>query len=134
MTYKEIKALTQVLLSGDMTYPDDEVESLMILKYALEEVALSADTAILSYPIAEKDTNDRSIIRITEQERVVFRATLPTTDESVIEIDEGLVFAVARYMASFVSSDKMQYHYSIADKIVTRYNQNTMLISGVLNG
>jgi len=133
MTYGQIKALTQVLLSGDMSYPSDEVESAMILKYALEEVALTADTAVLSFPLEELGMYpERSIIRVTEQDRVVFRAKLPVDDESKIEMDNGLMFAVARFMASFVSVENKQYHFNVAHKIVTRYNQNNAYINGVI--
>ena len=126
MTYKRLKNLTQLLLSGDTVLPvDDDEELLPLLEYALEMVAYAAETQVL-----RSTDNTQEFIRDSYKDAGEFirRAKLPVSNEDIIDIDEGLIFAVARKMAAFVSQEKFNYHDSVGDAIIAKFNESIVAL------
>ena len=50
---------------------------------------------------------------------------VPLVDEDILDIDEELTFAVARYLASYLSKEKGGIHVNAADRIIKDYNAKT---------
>jgi len=117
LTYEGFKFLVGGLLPGDNVLPSSDDVILPLLNYALTTTATKADslhlmtlsTAVPSLRLAQGDY----LIRTPE---------LPEDDVDVIDIDEELIFAVARYMASYISKDKGGIHVQAADRIILDYN------------
>jgi hypothetical protein len=119
MTYKDLKYLTGALLIGDVVMTKDDDELLMLLRYAFERIANEADALKL---FTVEDPNQR-IVRNGPGGLYVRMPKPPEYEEDELDLDEELCFAVARYMCSFVSSEKAQLHTQEASKIINSYNQ-----------
>jgi len=117
MTWGRLQALVSALLSGDNTLTKDVEGRLALLEYAFEEVLMLADVTGLT--VLDQNGNQ---IRATIG-GYVNRPQLPETDEDDINIDKGVIFAVARLMASYVSRDKFQIHKKEAEEIIRRFNR-----------
>jgi len=135
MTYKKMKDLSSIMLSGDMSFPDNEAEATVLLQYALEEIGLTAYSEKLIVKDIPELTTGREIMDIMPDGKVKLRPMLPTSDDDIVDIDEGLCYPVARFMASVISMEKMEYHRNIAFKEVEKYNKRFISISErVANG
>ena len=123
MKWSRLQKLTEGLLAGDHTLPKDSECRVALLEYALEEVATRAETLVLQFTKEEADTNNRDVLRQSYNDKVVVRAILPSGDSDEIDIDESLVFAVSRLIASFVSKEKFSLHDKRATEIISRFNE-----------
>jgi len=119
MTYKRFKSLVSALLIQDVTLTEDNDELLGLLEYAYNKVAMEADSVHLT---VLTPFGWRIARQITENQFIRF-PNLPETDEDELDIDESLVPAIARYVCSFVSTLKTQYHEELAKDIIRKYNQ-----------
>lgn len=113
-----------MLLSGDTVIPDDEDVWLPLLGYALEIVAYKANTQVLLTTDSTREFIRDSSMGVDGQ--FVRRAVLPSDDAQEIDMDEGLVFAVSRLIASSVSREKFGIHYTAALAIINNYNESIL--------
>lgn len=124
MTYEGLKYLTTGLLTGDNVLPGDADVLLGLLKYALTTTAMKADSLHLMTLSTTAD-----VLRLAQGDYLIRMPELPEDDEDEIDIDEELIFAVARYMASYISSKKGGIHVQAADRIILDYNAKTYEIT-----
>ncbi len=119
MTYGELKNLVSALLIGDhnLTKEDDQV--IMLLDYAFDRVANEADAISLM----TTDSESNVIVRNGPGALFIRKPRLPSNDDASIDVDPELTYAVARFMASFVSREKVQLHQQEAKVIINRYNE-----------
>ena len=117
MTWCRLQALVSALLSGDNTLTKDIEGRLALLEYAFEEVLMLADVTGLTL----SDQNGNQIRNTTGG--YVNRPSLPETDEDEVNIDKGVIFAVARLIASYVSKEKFSLHRKEAEEIIRRFNR-----------
>ena len=120
MTYAEFKSLTSGLLTGDNVLPQDADVLKGLVQYALTTVATQAESLHL---MTLSTTTD--ILRLGAGDYLIRTPEVPTNDNDVIDIDEELVFAVSRYLASYVSKGKGGIHVNAADRIIKDYNAKT---------
>jgi hypothetical protein len=119
MTYAELKTLTSALLSGDTNVPVDE-KFLQLVKYGFSKIADEADALKL---ITAKDSNER-IIRNGPGNSYVRMPRTPENQEDELDLDEELCYALAEYIASFISNtNKVSLHIQNAQEIIRKYNQ-----------
>ena len=119
MTYKDLKHLVNVLLTGDVTLTQNDDEIIVLLRYAFERVANEADALKL---FTTEDPNER-IVRNGPGKLFVRMPKVPEFEEDEIDVDEELCFAVARFICSFISTQKVDLHLREASKIINSYNQ-----------
>ena len=117
MTYKMLQVLTAGLLIGDNKLPTDEEVLLGLVSYALTTTAALADSRILMTLDSAAD-----VMRLGVGDYFIRRPSLPALLSDVIDIDEELCPAVARYIASYVSKDKGGIHVQAATRIILDYN------------
>jgi len=115
-----LQNLTKGLLTGDNALPADPDVLLGLLKYALTTVATKADSLHLMTLSTTAD-----ILRLSQGDYLIRNPILPEDDIDEIDIDEELVPAVARYLASYISSEKGGIHVKAADRIILDYNAKT---------
>jgi len=124
MKWGRLKQLTEMLLSGDSAFPiDDEEKALALLEYAFESVAIKANVQCLVVHDDSDENLKSNIVRVDNLGQLIRRPILPKSDNEELDIDDGLIFAVARLMASFLSVEKYQLHYATADSIMLKYNE-----------
>jgi len=119
MTFKDLKSLTSVLLTGDVVLPENSDQFIMLLRYSFERVANEADALKL---FTTENPNER-IVRNGPGGLFVRMPHVPEYEEDEIDLDEELCFAAARYICSFVSAQKAPLHIQEAGKIINSYNQ-----------
>jgi hypothetical protein len=119
MTYKDLKHLVNVLLTGDVVLTKNDDEIIALLRYAFERVANEADALKL---FTTENPNER-IVRNGPGKLFVRMPKIPEFEEDEIDVDEELCFAVARFMCSFISTAKIEVHLSEASKVINSYNQ-----------
>ena len=117
MTYDELKNITSGLLVGDVALPQDEDVLRGLVKYALTTVATQANSMRL---MTLDET--RPILRLARGDYYIRVPDTPEDDVDLVDIDDELVFAVARYIASYISKDKGGIHVNAADRIIKDYN------------
>ena len=117
MTYGELKSLTSGLLIGDTLLPLDSEVLKGLVQYALNTVATQADS--LHLRTLNKDAN---ILRLAQGDYFIRTPQIPNKDTDFIDIDEELTFAVARYLASYISKEKSIFHMREADRVIKDYN------------
>jgi len=118
MTWKRMKALVSALLSGDHILPDDEESRIALLQYALEETVDLSQA--LKLEVSEDEPVDAILIGYNNMK---FRKpNLPINDDSEIDIDDGLTYAVARFMTSYLSMEKFNVHRGMAKELCKRYS------------
>ena len=117
MTYGRLKSLTKALLIGDNTLPKDADELLGLLEYAYHMVSNKAEALHLLTMNQNDDINRRAI-----GDWLSRTPELPASDNDELDIDNELGFAVARYIASFVSKNKPAVHEAEAMKVIDDYN------------
>lgn len=120
MTYSTLKSLTTGLLLGDNTLPTDAEVLKSLVNYALTTVATQAESLHLMTL-----STTANVLRLSQGDYLIRMPELPTLDADVIDIDEELSFAVARYIASYVSREKGGIHVNAADRIIKDYNAKT---------
>lgn len=116
-----LMATAEAIISREDSFPECELARIGILQYALERVAMKA----YSRKLITSDKS-REVIKIYDEESNLFvaRPLLPLNDEDEVDIDEGLVFAVIEFMASFLSLEKHVYHEQKALGMITDYNNS----------
>jgi hypothetical protein len=119
LTYTVLKNITAGLLIGDNALPEEDV-LLSLLQYALTTTAMQAD----SLHLMTLSTNVK-ILRLAQGDYLIRAPELPVDLEDPIDIDEELTFAVARYLASYLSREKGGIHVNAADRIIKDYNAKT---------
>jgi len=148
MTYGVLKAITTGLLTGDNVLPTGEGVLEGLVEYALTTVAMQADSLHLMTlsttagvlrlaqgdylirrpvaPITVTAAVDALAVDATVEDTTAAKAadTLATINQ-LIDIDEELTFAVARYVASYVSREKGGIHIQAAERVILDYNAKT---------
>ena len=142
MTWGRLQFLVKGLLSGDYDLPEDEEVKTALLQMAMEEVCNISSP--LSLYIKEDNTqvlNNREIIRQFRLEvgrdedtglpktinGFIIRPLLPSTVDDIIDMDEGLIYAVARLMASYIANiENKIYHKKEAYSIMDLYKVNVV--------
>ena len=117
MTYGTLKSITTGLLTGDNNLPTDEGVLLGLVQYALTTVATQADSLHLMTL-----STTANILRIGQGDYLIRTPEAPEDDVDMLDIDEELTFAVARYLASYFSKEKGGIHVNAAARIITDYN------------
>ena len=123
MTYESLKYLVEGLLTGDNTIPSNDAVVLSLLQHALTTTAMKADSLHLMTL-----STTSNVLRLAQGDYLIRMPILPEDNEDEIDIDEELIFAVARYMASYISSKKGGIHVQAADRIILDYNSKTWAI------
>jgi len=140
MTWGRLKLLTKGLLSGDYDLPEDEEIRVTLLQMAMEEVCNVSSPLSLYFKSTNTEVlGNREIIRQFKMETecdsntglpitvdgYIVRPFLPSTDNDIINMDEGLVYAVARLMSSYIANmENKSYHMNEATKIMEMYKIN----------
>ena len=120
MTYGEFKDLATGLLIGDNKLPPTPGVLSGLVKHALTTVAMQAESLHLMTLSTTAD-----ILRIAHGDYLIRKPIAPVLDTDVLDIDEELTYAVARYLASYISKDKGGIHVNAADRIIKDYNGKT---------
>lgn len=120
MTYGVFKNITSGLLIGDRQLPTDADVLLGLVQYALTTVATSADSLHLMTL-----NSSGNILRLGQGDYLVRTPNVPVEDTDILDIDEELVFAVARYVASYISAEKGGIHVNEAVRIIKNFNAKT---------
>lgn len=119
MTYGVLKNIVTGLLVGDNVLPNDDAVVRGLVEYALITVATQAD----SMHLMTLD-NTGNTLRIARGDYYIRVPNTPGVDDESVDIDRELVFAVARYIASYVSSNKGGIHVQAANRIILDFNSN----------
>ncbi len=117
MTLKRLKATTNGLLTADNVLTEDPEALLGLLEMAFSDVTAHADALHLMTLNRNGD-----IFRLAQGKYVVRVPELPATDEDELDIDNELCFALARFMASYMSDKKSSIHFAEAKRLITNYN------------
>ena len=117
MTYLGFKHLVTGLLLGDFKLPQEPAVINSLLEYALTTVAMTAD-AMKLMTLTPSDP----ILRLGPGDYFVRKPALPESDTDELDIDNELVFAVARLVASMISKTKGGIHVNAANRIILDYN------------
>ncbi len=120
MTYLQLKYLIIGLLTGDNKIPQEEFVLQSLVGSALLTVANKADAVKLMTL-----DPDVPILRLGQGDYFVRKPIEPINDDDIVDIDDELIPAVARYVASMVSKEKGGIHVNAADRIVLDYNGKT---------
>ena len=117
MTFWTLKNITRGLLTGDNVLPNDDNVVKGLVSYALITVATKADSMHLM-------TLDSSlnILRAGRGDYFIRVPATPVLDDEELDIDRELTFAVARYLASYISKEKGGIHVNAADRIILDFN------------
>lgn len=117
MTYKMFRSVTTGLLTGDNTLPDDEEVMQGLTGYALTTVATQADSLHLMTL-----STTANVLRLAHGDYLIRTPELPEFDDDLMDIDDELTYAVARYVASYLSAEKGGIHVNAAKRIILDYN------------
>ena len=124
MTYGLFKAITTGLLTGDTVLPQNSDVLKGLMQYALTTVATQADSLHLMTLSTTVD-----VLRLAQGDYLIRMPVPPVVDTDLLDIDDELAFAVARYLASYVSKEKGGIHVQAADRIIKDYNAKTYEIT-----
>lgn len=124
MTYGTLKDITKGLLIGDNTLPNDDEVLIGLFSYALMTVATEADSLHLMTLNTSAD-----ILRLAQGDYLIRKPAIPAFNTDMVDIDDELVFAVARYVASYLSKEKGGIHVNAAKRIILDYNAKTYEIT-----
>lgn len=123
MKYTSFVSLVKGLLIGDNAFPNDINIQVSLLGYAYDKVANEADALRLFKVDAKGD-----ILRGGPGDIYVRKPNLPEITNNTIDInyeidiDDDLCYPLARYLASFITKEKMLYHEQEAEKLIRVYN------------
>ena len=120
MTYGMLKSLTAGLLTGDNVLPTDPDVMQSLVGYSLTTVATQADSLHLMTL-----STTANVLRLAQGDYLIRVPLVPEDDVDVMDIDEELAPAVARYIASYLSRDKGGIHVNAAKRIILDYNSKT---------
>jgi hypothetical protein len=120
MTYGRLKDLVSGLLTGDFQLNVSDGEMLGLLEYAYIMLADNAD--VLRLFSLSKD----NVHRIGISDFNIRQPKLPDREDEELDIDNELCPAVARYIASFLSKTKAQWHEQKALEIINNYNAKVL--------
>ncbi|MCK5848330.1 MAG: hypothetical protein KAH01_03955 [Caldisericia bacterium] len=118
MTYGNLKNLVRALLIGDNTLTKNNDEILVLLEYAFDKTANETDALKLFIT----DVPENQILRQGPGRQFVRKPALPIADDEELDIDNELCFVVARFIASFVSREKVAVHVAEAQNLIRFYN------------
>ena len=118
MTYGNLKNLTSALLIGDSVLTKNENEQLVLLEYAFDRISNEAD----AMKLFTTDVASNRILRQGPGKQFIRKPELPKINTDVLDIDNELCFVAARFIASFVSREKMVFHDNEAQKLIRMYN------------
>lgn len=124
MTYDTLKAITSGLLTGDNVLPKDDLVLQGLVTYALTTVAMQADSLHLMTLSTTAD-----VLRLAQGDYLIRRPQVPVLGTDIMDIDEELTFAVARYLASYISKEKGGIHVQAATRVIKDYNGKTYEIT-----
>jgi hypothetical protein len=120
MTYETLLNMTKGLLIGDNKLPDDPEVLLSLVQYALITVAQKAESLqLMSLSPTE------NILRLGEGDYLIRVPETPEDMEDAIDIEDELIPAVARYIASYLSKQKGGIHVQAAERIILDFNAKT---------
>ena len=123
MTYKKFKVLLRGMLLGDSIVPEDDETLLALFEYGLVMVSEKAESLHLL------TLNKAEIVqRLATGSYMIRKPELPEKDDDEIDIDEDLCFALARYVASFISKLRPDVHVVEAEKMISIYNHKVYQI------
>ena len=123
MKYKKFKVLLRGLLHGDNIVPSDDETLLGLVEYSLNMISERAESLHLL------TVNKAEIIqRMATGSYMIRKPELPEKDDDEIDIDEDLCFALARYVASFISKLRPDVHVVEAEKMISIYNHKVYQI------
>jgi len=120
LTYSTLQKLTTGFLTGDNVLPSDPEVTLVLLQNALVATAMKANSLHLMTL-----STTANVLRLADGDYLIRMPELPTADTDTIDIDEELTFAVARFMASYISRDKGGIHVQAANRTILDYNAKT---------
>ena len=120
MTYSLLKSITSGLLTGDNTLPTDADVMSGLVQYALTTVATQAESLHLMTL-----STTVNVLRLAQGDYLIRTPVAPEDDVDEIDIDEELTFAVARYLASYLSQEKGGIHVQAATRIIKDFNAKT---------
>jgi hypothetical protein len=125
MNWKEFQLLVSGLLANDIEIPFDTGVSIELLRKAMWTVAETSDTQTLKEAYTAGTTIDILRQHGKYDELYIRKFKLPTKDSDKIDIDDLLIFAVAHYYVSYISSsiDLKVYHETKAVETVAMFNQ-----------
>jgi hypothetical protein len=113
-----LKNLVRGLLTGDFPPNLTNDEMIALLMYAYQTISDEAD-ALHLFTLNKIETD---IYRQAIGDYVIRFPELPKSDDDELDIDSELVPAVARYIASYLSKEKMVWHEKKAKEIINNYN------------
>ena len=116
MTYGRLKGVIRVFLTGDNVLPKDPEDVLAALEVAFIQIANQTTALKLLTP-----NIDSTIIRQGPGNFYVRMPVLPDSDADELDIDNELVPAVGRIIASYISKDKSALHSFEAEKLIRDY-------------
>lgn len=117
MTYGRLKATTTGLLTGDNVLSNDPEVLLGLLEMAFNDTVTHADALHLMTL-----NKDNDVARLANGPFLMRYPALPTRDEDDMDIDNELCFPIARFLASYISSEKARVHFSEAKRLIRDYN------------
>lgn len=120
MTYLRLKSLIKGMLVGDNVIPQEEDTVIALVETALLTTATKADSLHLMTLSTTAD-----VLRLAQGDYLIRMPVPPTLDTDLIDIDEELTPAVARYVASYISAKKGGIHIQAAERIILDYNAKT---------
>jgi len=120
MRYDIFKKLTQGFLAGDYTIPDDNDVVLALLQGALIETAMRANSVHLMTMSESEET-----LRLGPGDYLIRMPKLPVDDVDELDIEEELIFVVARLFAASVSAANQALHMQLAERMILDYNGKT---------
>ena len=118
MTYGNLKNLTSALLIGDSVLTKNENEQLVLLEYAFDRISNEAD----AMKLFTTNVEENRILRQGPGKQFIRKPELPKINTDILDIDNELCFVAARFIASFVSREKMVFHDNEAQKLIRMYN------------
>ena len=119
MTFNDLKLQASMLLTSENKLPKDNDTLKASLKFAYIELADMATP--LKWLTLNKDYG---IMRQGPGDYLVRMPEMPIDNTDELDIDEELVPAVARMLASYIAKDirTKQYHRSLAEQLMKRYD------------
>lgn len=143
MTRDHLYALVTGLLSSDgSALPSDiDGERLALLEMAMEMTVMMSEPALLTYSISDWNNGSLSNRRFVRSStvgpnadrgeydvKIIVAPRLPQEGSEELDMDHGLCFAVARYMASLCCKlDSYSLHIKSAENICKEYTSQTII-------
>ena len=121
MTYGRLKDAIKVLLIGDNEIPTGgELVAALEMAY----IEISNKTTALKLLTVNKDN---AIMRMGPGDTYIRMPALPRDDTDELDLDNELVPAVARIIASYVSDKKGSIHMGIAFRMAMEYENKVQV-------